>query len=273
MPGAAHQHKMAKQSNQELHKSKIGGQALIEGIMMKGPLKGAMACRLPDGSIDLEVWDEKNGKNPPWYRKTPLVRGCINFVLSLKDGYRCLMKSAEKQTDFEEANGEESPEEMSKFETWLNDHLGEKMMGFVMVLSLIFSVALMLGLFLYLPRLTVSLIKPLTANRIIRSIAEGVVKILLFVGYMAVTALMKSIKTTYEYHGAEHKTIACYEAHLPLTVENIRKQVRFHPRCGTSFIFVVLIIGIFVGCFIPFTVVWQRMLCSLLLLPCGRDFL
>ena len=90
-----------------LHKSKIGGQALIEGVMMKGPLKGAMACRLPDGTIDVEIWEEKNGKNPPWYRRVPLVRGCVNFVLSMKDGYRCLMKSAEKQVEDDDEEEEE----------------------------------------------------------------------------------------------------------------------------------------------------------------------
>ncbi len=240
----------AEKLKEQLHKSKIGGQALIEGIMMKGPLKGAMACRLPNGEIDLEVWDEKNGKNPPWYRKVPLVRGCVNFVLSMKDGYRCMMKSAEKQVEEEE-------EEESGV-----------LMNVVMVVSLVLSIALAFGLFLYLPKWTVALIKPLTANHIIRSIAEGLVKIILFVAYMAVTALMKDIRTTYEYHGAEHKTIACHEAHLPLTVENVRKQKRFHPRCGTSFIFIVLIVSIFFACFIPKDfVVWQRVLCSACTLP------
>lgn len=219
--------------------------------MMKGPLKGAMACRLPNGEIDLEVWDEKNGKNPPWYRKVPLVRGCVNFVLSMKDGYRCMMKSAEKQVD------EDEKEE--------NDSV---LMNILMIVSLVLSMVLAFGLFLYLPKWTVALIKPLTANHIIRSIAEGLVKILIFVGYMALTALMKDIRTTYEYHGAEHKTIACHEAHLPLTVENVRKQVRFHPRCGTSFIFIVLFVSIFFACFIPaqFSTV-QRVLCSLCTLP------
>lgn len=257
------QTKPASTGNGTLHKSKIGGQALIEGIMMKGPLKGAMACRLPDGTIDLEVWNEKNGKNPPWYRKVPLVRGCVNFVLSMKDGYRCLMKSAEKQVE-----EDEDEEPLSRFEQWMTDKFGDKIMNAMMTVSLIFSVVLAFLLFLYLPKWTVGLVAPLTQNHIIRSIAEGLVKILLFVGYMALTARMKDIRRTYEYHGAEHKTIACHEAHLPLTVENIQKQTRFHPRCGTSFIFIVLIIGIFASCFIPRSfVVWQRVLCSLAMLP------
>ena len=108
------------------HKSKIGGQALIEGVMMKGSYKSAMACRLPNGEIDLEVWDEKNGKNAPWYRKIPFVRGIFNFIISLVDGYRCLMKSAEKQMD------EDNPqEEMTKFEKWLDDKFGEKICLFL----------------------------------------------------------------------------------------------------------------------------------------------
>ena len=136
-------------------------------------------------------------------------------------------------------------------------------MVIVMIISLVFCV----GLFFYLPKLVVSWIQPLTESRVIRSCAEGIVKIALFVGYMALTGLMKSIRRTYEYHGAEHKTIACLEAALPLTFENVRKQRRFHPRCGTSFIFLVLFIGILAGCLIPYTVVWQRFACSMLMLP------
>ena len=111
------------------------------------------------------------------------------------------------------------------------------------------------------------LIKPVQEMRILRSFLEGIIKIILFVGYMAVTCFMKDIRRTYEYHGAEHKTIACHEARLPLTVENVRKQVRFHKRCGTSFIFIVLIVSILVMCFIPFTVTWQRIVAGLVLLP------
>ena len=107
----------------------------------------------------------------------------------------------------------------------------------------------------------------LTVNRFVRSLAEGIIKIIIFIGYLAATALMKDVKRTYEYHGAEHKTIACFEAGLELTVENVKKQVRFHPRCGTSFIFITLIISILVMCLVPFTVVWQRVLSSVILLP------
>ncbi len=233
----------------EKFKSKIGGQALIEGIMMLGPNKGAMACRLPDGSIDLETWEENNGKNAPWYKKTPLVRGCVSFVTSMIKGYKYMMKSADKQIPEDEKEEDSS------------------LTSIFMMIGVVLGIAIAVGLFVFLPKFVVGLIKPLTSSRIIRSLAEGVMKILIFVSYMALTSLMKDIRRQYMYHGAEHKTIACHEAELPLTVENVRRQTRFHKRCGTSFIFIVLIISIFVMCFVPFTVTWQRVVASLALLP------
>lgn len=233
----------------EKFKSKIGGQALIEGIMMLGPNKGAMACRLPDGSVDLETWEENNGKNAPWYKKTPLVRGCVSFVTSMIKGYKYMMKSADKQIPEDEKEEDSS------------------LTSIFMMIGVVLGIAIAVGLFVFLPKFVVGLIKPLTSSRIIRSLAEGVMKILIFVGYMALTSLMKDIRRQYMYHGAEHKTIACHEAELPLTVENVRRQTRFHKRCGTSFIFIVLIISIFVMCFVPFTVTWQRVVASLALLP------
>ena len=326
------------------HKSKIGGQALIEGVMMKGAFRGAMACRLPNGEIDLETWDlpakfetdPKTGKQRivrKWYNKIPLVRGCVNFVMSMVDGYRCMMKAAEKQFDEEvddfcgwkkhekidklseeqafekfqiwfpeyrrnkeleklkkdkdyqkqgdpdagtirarweylkKASENYEYEEPSKFEQWVEDKLGDAIFNVFMTIAMILGVVIAFGLFLYLPRLVVSFVKPLTDSQIIKSCAEGLVKIILFVGYMWLTGLGKSIRRTYEYHGAEHKTIACFEAALPLTVENVKKQCRFHPRCGTSFIFLVLLIGIFFGCFNPYKEVVPRVLFGLALLP------
>lgn len=238
--------------SKEKFKSKIGGQALIEGIMMLGPTKGAMACRLPDGTIDLETWDENNGKKAPWYRKTPLVRGSVNFITSMVKGYKYMMKSAEKQMTEEEKAEEEN---------------SSAFFNACMTIGMILGIILAVGLFIWLPKFVVGLIKPLTTSRIIRSLAEGVVKIIIFVLYMALTGLMKDIRRQYEYHGAEHKTIACHEAQLPLTIENVKKQTRFHKRCGTSFIFIVLIVSILVMCFIPFTVTWKRVVSSFILLP------
>jgi uncharacterized protein YqhQ len=239
-----------KTAGNEKFKSKIGGQALVEGIMMLGPSKGAMACRLPDGTIDLEVWDENNGKNAPWYRKTPLVRGCVNFVVSMVKGYKYMMKSSEKQIP------EEEKEEGDGTVYTISLYIG-----------LLIGIVLAVGLFVFLPKFVIGKISFLTTSRIIRSFAEGIMKIVIFVAYMALTGLMKDIRRQFEYHGAEHKTIACHEAKLPLTVENIRCQSRFHKRCGTSFIFIVLIVSIFVMCFVPFTVTWQRVIASLILLP------
>ena len=244
------------------HKSKIGGQALIEGVMMKGSYKSAMACRLPNGEIDLEVWDENNGKNAPFYRKVPFVRGIFNFILSMVDGYKCLMKSAEKQMD------EDDPEEeMSKFEKWLDDKFGEKIMTVFMVIALIFSVGVGLFLFMYLPAKVVGFIKPIHDYNILKTLFEGIIKIIIFVVYLGLTSLMKDIKRTYQYHGAEHKTIACHEAGEELNVENVKKHTRFHPRCGTSFIFLVLIVGIFVFSFLSWGSALARVGMKLLLMP------
>ena len=237
--------------SKEKFKSKIGGQALIEGIMMLGPSTGAMACRLPDGSIDLETWKENNGKNAPWYKKTPLVRGCCNFVSSLVKGYKYMMRSAEKQMTEEEKKDEKSG----------------GIFDIAMYLGVVLGVVMAMGLFVFLPKFLVGLIPGIKEMILLRSVLEGVVKIAIFVLYMWLVSLMKDIRRQYMYHGAEHKTIACHEAELPLTVENVRQQTRFHKRCGTSFIFIVLLVSIFVMCFVPFTVTWQRIVASLVLLP------
>lgn len=256
-----------KTTSAPVHKSKIGGQALIEGVMMKGVSKGAMACRLPDGTIDVETWDIKGGvgKDRPWYKKIPLIRGVYAFVNSMIDGYKCLMKSAEKQMTEEEKDEEE--ENASKFEKWLGEHFTEKTVEGIMLVFTVLSMAAALAMFLFLPKWLVGLVPFLTVNRVVQSFAEGIIKIIIFVAYMAVTGLNKDIRRTYEYHGAEHKTIACFEAGLPLTVENVKKQIRLHPRCGTSFIFLTLFISILVMCLVPFTIPWQRFLCSFALLP------
>ena len=249
---------MSKEKTQEKFKSKIGGQALVEGIMMLGPNRGAMACRLPDGTIDLETWEENNGKKAPWYRKVPLVRGSFNFVSSLVKGYKYTMKSAEKQlTEEDEKDGSQKS--------------GEKSGGItdvIMTVGAVFGVVLAVVLFIFLPKFIVGLIPDIGQHSIVQSMLEGIVKIIIFVCYMVLIGLMKDIKRQYMYHGAEHKTIACHEAELPLTVENIRRQSRFHKRCGTSFIFIVLLVGIFVMCFVPKGLLWwQRALISFGALP------
>lgn len=256
-------------NNGEKFKSKIGGQALIEGIMMLGPFKGAMACRLPDGTISLEVWDENNGTKAPWYRKTPLVRGCFNFVGSLVKGYKYTMKSAEKQmTEEEKAEQEKKSAKSAENKDSGDEKLSKDEFGVAMVIALVVGMVMAVGLFALAPKFLVHLIPGIDDHTIIKTALEGIVKIAIFVLYMFLISLMKDIKRQYMYHGAEHKTIACHEAELPLTVENVRKQTRFHKRCGTSFIFIVLIVGIFVMCFVPKGLAWwQRSLISIVTLP------
>ncbi|HNX65222.1 MAG TPA: DUF1385 domain-containing protein [Oscillospiraceae bacterium] len=256
---------MNKRNPKEKFKSKIGGQALIEGIMMRGINKAAMACRLPDGSIDVEEWDVvSGGKNAPWYKKMPFVRGSINFVTSLIDGYKCLTKSAEKQGDFKD-------EELSKFEKKLLDIFGDKLMPILSVISVLIGVLVCFGLFMFLPMLITKLMGDFLPNQFVKTLVEGLIKIVLFIAYLALVSKMKDIQRTFEYHGAEHKTIACYESGEELIPENVKKFTRFHPRCGTSFLIIVLIVSILVFSVVTWQTMWQRIVLKLLLLPvvCG----
>lgn len=247
-------------------KTRIGGQAVIEGVMMRGVGKAAMACRLPSGEIDLEEWDIKGGSGLQWYRKTPFIRGVFSFVTSMIDGYKCLSRSADKQM-----TGDEDEEEMTKFEQWLDDKFGEKLMPVLTTVSMLFGVLMAVVLFMYLPSLILKGLSALFGSIpvIFKNIIEGLLKIAIFVGYTWLTAKIPDIARTYEYHGAEHKTIACYEHGEELTPENVAKHCRFHPRCGTSFIFLVLFISIFINTVFRLTweVVLLRVLCKILLLP------
>lgn len=257
-------------------KSKIGGQALIEGVMMRGIDTSAMACRLPDGTIDVETWEIRNGKNAPWYLKTPFIRGCFNFAISLIDGMKCTMKSAEKQM----TDDDEEEEELSKFEIWLSQQKfyqnfekklegehGKEIMNTIMVVMCIIVMVVCVCAFKFFPALLSGLLGKLGAPDWSKTIAEGIIKIALLVGYMWLISHMKEIHKTFKYHGAEHKTIFCYENGLELTVENVRKQSRFHPRCGTSFIFLVVLLSIAIGMFLPWSNVWARFGMQLLMLP------
>ena len=223
-------------------KTSIGGQALIEGIMMRGPEKTAMAVRnTKTNEIILEEYPTK-GKDRAKVFKLPFIRGIFNMYDSLSFGYKCLMRSAELSG----LEDEEENKQPSKWDKLFN--------AILMPVATVLAVALALGLFVYLP---MQIWKWITAsapavqqNYYARAGFEGVMRIILFVGYVWATSLMKDIRRTYQYHGAEHKTIFCYEAGLPLTVENIRPQSRFHPRCGTSFMVLMLIVGIIVSMFI-----------------------
>lgn len=243
----------------EKKKTSIGGQALIEGIMMRGPFLTSMATRLPDGSIDVETWNtHKGGQKAHWTRRVPFLRGIFNMVDSMVVGYGCLMKSAEK------ASVEEEP---TKFDKWLEEKLGDNLMKVLSGVAVVLGVALAAVLFIFIPTGLSSLLKPLLGAGIGLSLIEGLIKVIILVGYMWLSSRMKEIHRVFEYHGAEHKSIACYEAGLPLTVENIRPQRRFHPRCGTSFLFLVVFISIIVGSFISWDNPAIRMLLKLALIP------
>ena len=235
---------MKKLSENVKHKTSIGGQALIEGIMMRGPKGNAISVRMPDGTIDTEL--EKYTPLREKYKilGVPIIRGVAGFVESMVTGYKYLMKSADKSM-----TEEEKEEDMSKLDKWLNDHMGEKMMAVVGGVSLVLGVAFAFLIFMYLPTLGVDLFDDyLLKNADISKfhpLLEGILRIIIFILYMLIVSQTKSIKRVFMYHGAEHKTIFCYENGLELTVENVRKMSRFHPRCGTSFMFVMLIISIF----------------------------
>ena len=233
---------MAKKESKEKFKTMIGGQALIEGIMMMGPEKSAVVVRTKNG-IESKVTPLKKSEGFS-VKKLPLIRGVFNFCKSMKVGVTALMYSADL---FAEDDGE-TPEKQSKFDQWLEKKLsGEKAQNVLITLSVVLGIAFSVALFFVLPSLLGSLINRwITANELVRNLLEGLLRILIFLSYMFLVSRMKDMKRVFSYHGAEHKTIRCYEAKLPLTVENVRVQTRLHPRCGTSFLFVVMIISILV---------------------------
>lgn len=241
-------------------KGKVGGQALIEGVMMKGTTLSAMAVRIPDGTIDIETWD--NPANSLW-RKIPIVRGVINFVVTLMEGYKCLGKSAEK------SGMDETVEPESKFEIWLDKHFGDKLTGIIVGIGVVIALIMSIGLFMLLPSYVAKGINYLIPLGGFKALVEGLLKIAIFIGYLALVSKNSDIKRVFEYHGAEHKTIFCYEAGEELTVENVRSKSRFHPRCGTSFMLIILILSILI--FSLPIVPWDNMLIrtgiKLLLMP------
>lgn len=239
-------------------KTSVGGQALMEGIMMRGPKAMCMAVRQPDGSIFTET---KPLARHVW-SKWPFVRGIFSFIDSMVNGYRCLMKSAEISMGDDAAEEEES-----KFDKWVNEKFGEKGANVIMALAALMGLGLALVLFLIIPTAFAGLINAFVPLGGLRALVEGVAKLVILIGYMAAVARVPEIHRLFRYHGAEHKTIACYEAGKELTVENVRPCSRFHPRCGTSFILLVLLLSIIVGACITAESVVLRILLKLLTLP------
>lgn len=232
-------------------KTSIGGQALMEGIMMRGPQKICCAVRKPDGTIDLSY----DTVTTHWYNRVPLVRGVCNMAENLYKGYHYLMHAADLALQDDE-------EPQSRADRWLENH--PAVQNVMMALSAFAGVALALFLFTFLPTFLTGL---LPLGRWPRVVLEGVLKMGIFLLYMYLCTRMKELHRVFEYHGAEHKTIACYEAGLPLTVENIRKQSRFHPRCGTSFMILVIIISIFLYAVLPWTGTALRIVYKLCMFP------
>ena len=246
------------------HKSKIGGQALIEGVMMRGIDSVSMAVRTQSGEIVTDGWDIGSLAKPKWYRRIIILRGVINFVESMVLGYRCLMKSADMSgfVDFEEQ------EEPSPFEKKLEKLFGKHLVSIIMIIGTVLGVALALVLFMYVPSLIVSLINKIVGMpTILRTLIEGIIKISVFVSYLAIVSRLKDIKRVYQYHGAEHKVIACYEAGEEITPENAQKFTRFHPRCGTSFILIVLVVSILVFSVVSWNSVLLRTIIKIGLTP------
>ena len=222
----------------EKFKTTIGGQALIEGIMMRGPKKDAIVIRKNEELV-VEVSDRKLPSEKS-IKKWPFLRGMFTFFDSQVTGVKALMRSADLAP-------EESQTEPSKFDKWLEKKLGnEKFQKAIVGVSVFLGLAMSIGLFFLLPAVIVGFLDQWIPNTLVLNLVEGLVRMTIFMGYMLLVSRMKEMKRVFAYHGAEHKTIRCYEAGLPLTVENVRLQTRLHPRCGTSFLLVVMVISILV---------------------------
>ncbi|MBQ1517628.1 MAG: DUF1385 domain-containing protein [Clostridia bacterium] len=254
-------------------KTSIGGSALIEGIMMRGPQKIEVALRLPDKTIYTENIEFKTIASINKFFELPMIRGFVALIDSLRLSMKCLMLSADKA-----AQGEETQEEPSKFEKWMTEKFGDNLFNFIMTVSMILGVLLAVVLFVWFPSFVFSLIAKaapaLGEGTLVRSLFEGVLKITLFLGYIVVVSRTPDMKRTFMYHGAEHKTIFCYENLEELTVENVKKYKRFHPRCGTSFMIIMLLVGVIIGLFITTPNPLLRTAIKLLLLPvsCGVGY-
>ena len=240
-------------------RTSIGGQALIEGILMRGPKKQAIVCRTAEGLVE-KVDELKLLKDKYPIFGWPFIRGCVTFIDSMIKGMQALTYSAELVPVEEQ--------EPDKLDQWIEKHFSaEKASKIIIGTAVVLGIALALFLFIFLPTLIVGLIKPLTQNLVLRNLSEGVVKIIILLAYMRLCCCVSDVKRLFSYHGAEHKTIFCYEHGKPLTVENVRTESRFHPRCGTSFLLVVVVVSILVNSVVTLTNSFARMGAHLLLLP------
>lgn len=251
--------KNKKEQNGDFRTS-IGGQALIEGILMRGPTKQSVVVRTADGlvtKVEEPQFLAQKHKVLGW----PLLRGPVIFIESMIYGVKALTYSAELLP-------EEEQEEPTKLDLWIEKTFGmEKAQKILINFAVVVGVALAVALFILLPTFIVSLVPNIKENLMTRSLLEGICKLIIFFLYLWGISRTKDIKRLFQYHGAEHKTIFCYEKGLPLTVDNVRPQSRFHPRCGTSFLLVVVILGVFLGFLIHTDNTFARMGLRILLLP------
>lgn len=240
---------------------RVGGQAVLEGVMMKSGDRTALAVRDEAGNIRTSVESHTSVRKKYKFLNIPLLRGIVNFVETMILSYNTLMKSADML-------GIDDAAEDSKFEAWLRSKWGDKFMAVLMGIATVLGMVVGFGLFLYLPAFVTKWLDSLLGGiGWFRNVIEGVMKIAIFVGYIALCSLMKEMRRTFEYHGAEHKSIACYESGEELTPANAAKCSRFHPRCGTSFLFVILILSILVNSLISWENLALRVVLKLLLLP------
>ena len=245
--------------------TKMGGQAVMEGIMMKGDKKTAVAVRLPSGDIHIKT--EANPKKRTW-AKIPIVRGVIVFVNSLIQGTRTLMYSADVLEKYEEKLGEGALAEKGKFETWLEKHFGERAVWNILIaISVIISLVFSIGIFVIGPTAVINWMTAFTENEIVLNLTEGLLRIAIFVIYVLLISKMKDIHRVFQYHGAEHKCIHCFESGRELTPENCQEFYTLHPRCGTSFLVFVLVISLIVFSFLGWPNLALRIVSRLLLIP------
>lgn len=248
------------QNNASCFRTSIGGQALIEGILMRGPRQQAIVCRTKDGLVE-KVEDVSLIRDKYPILRLPLLRGNVTFIESMVKGMQALTYSA-NLIPLEEQG------EPDKLDKWIEEHFSfEKAQKIIIGLAVVLGIALSVFLFIFLPALIVGFIKPLTQSYLVRNLAEGLTKVIILLLYMGLVSRTPDIRRLFSYHGAEHKTIFCYEHGKALTVENVRPESRFHPRCGTSFLLVVVLVSILVNSVVRVSNTFARVGCHLLLLP------
>ena len=265
---------MSKECQNNCRLGKVGGEAVLEGVMMRCGDRYSIASRKEDGSITVSDHSYTSIRKKNKFFNLPIIRGVVALIESFKLSFKVLTLSAE-------AIGVDLDEPETKFEKWLLEKFGDKLFNIIMGVAGFFGVLLAIGLFFMLPTLVTKGVDSLLGLvggtlGVFKTLCEGVIRIAIFVCYILLVSLMPDIRRTFEYHGAEHKTIACYEAGEELTPENAKKYSRFHPRCGTSFIFVMLILSVLVFSlpFVPWDNIWLRYLIKLPLMPliCGLGF-